>query len=367
MTATPHKTSVETLKIRRMTTRAVNCPLPRPIRTAIGDVPSAPLLLIDIVMDQGVVGRSYLFAYTPRMLRPLAVLAEEMAAGLIGQPAAPQDRYRDALRQFRLLGCNGLLGMIISGIDMALWDACGKAAGLPVATLLGSEPKPIRAYDSYGIVDPASDASALKKSVDDGFSGIKIKLGGGSHKEDLSVVREVRSIIGPDVALMIDYNQSLSAPEAIRRIEDLAQYDPCWIEEPVAAEELAAQATVRASSRVPIQSGESWWFPAGMAAAVAAGACDLAMLDVMRIGGITGWLNAASQAAARGIPLSSHIFVEASAHALALSLTADWLEYVDSAGAIRVDAYSLERGGISARGPGLGMEWDDKAVRQYSI
>ena len=137
--------------------------------------------------------------------------------------------------KFRLLGWQGLVGMAVSGLDMAFWDALGQAAGQPLATLLGGSPRPIRAYDSYGAVDPVADEKDLRRSLDQGFRGIKIKGGDGDLANDERVVKAVRGLIGPDIALMLDFNQSLDPSEASRRIERLAPYDLHWIEEPVAA------------------------------------------------------------------------------------------------------------------------------------
>ena len=132
--------------------------------------------------------------------------------------------------------------MAVSGLDMAFWDALGHAAGQPLVSLLGGSPRPIRAYDSYGVVDPAADAKDLKRSLDQGFRGIKIKGGDGDAANDERVVQGVRKLIGPDIALMLDFNQSLDPAEATRRIDRLAPYDLHWIEEPVPAENLQGHA-----------------------------------------------------------------------------------------------------------------------------
>ena len=114
-----------------------------------------------------------------------------------------------------------------------------------------------------------------------------------------------------------------------------------------------------------VQTGENWWFPRDMANAIAAGASDLAMLDVMKIGGVTGWLRAMGQAAAASLPVSSHIFVEASAHLLAVTPTAHWLEWLDLAGAILAEPCRPVDGKVTARGPGLGLAWDEAAVARF--
>jgi mandelate racemase len=173
-------------------------------------------------------------------------------------------------------------------------------------------------------------------------------------------------MIGDSVALMVDYNQSLDPMEAIRRIDRLSEYDLHWVEEPVEADDLHGHAKVRARSKPPIQTGENWWFPRNMANAIVAGASDFAMLDVMKIGGVTGWMMAAGQAQAASLPVSSHLFVEASAHLLAVTPTAHWLEYLDIAGAVLERPLSAKNGMVQATGPGLGIDWDRKAVEKFS-
>src|SRR5215475_15013274 len=109
------------LTIRDIKVRPVDAPLARPIRTAVGTIPSAPLLLIDVQTEQGVVGRAYIFAYTKTVLAPLARLATEVGGELERQAVVPVDIARGFERRFRLLGRQGLLGMLLSGLDMALW------------------------------------------------------------------------------------------------------------------------------------------------------------------------------------------------------------------------------------------------------
>jgi mandelate racemase len=359
--------STATATIRSVKARAVVAPISRPVKNAFGVIEAAPLVLIDVVTDQGVTGRSYIFAYAKLTLKPLVHLIEQIGGDLTGKAIAPFDLMADMDAKFRLLGWQGLVGMAVSGLDMAFWDALGQVAGQPLAKLLGGSPRPIRAYDSYGVVDPVADEKDLRRSLDRGFRGIKIKGGDGDLDNDERVVKAVRGLIGPDIALMLDFNQSLDPSEASRRIERLAPYDLHWIEEPVAAENLQGHAKVRATSPISIQSGENWWFPRGFAEAIAAGASDFIMPDLMKVGGVTGWLRVAGQAEAASIPMSSHLFAEASAHMLAVTPTAHWLEVLDLARAILAEPIEIVDGTITARGPGLGLSWDEAAVAKYLV
>ena len=353
--------------IRSIKARAVVAPISRPVRTAFAVIETAPLVLIDVTTDQGVTGHSYIFAYTKMALKPLLLLIEEIGRDLAGKAIVPFDLMAAMDAKFRLLGWQGLVGMAVSGLDMAYWDALGQLAGKPLAELLGGSPRPMRAYDSYGAVDPVTDAAALRRSVDRGFRGIKIKGGDGDAANDERVVKGVRALLGPDIALMLDFNQSLDPAEATRRIARLAPYDLHWIEEPVPQEDLQGHAQVRATSPTPIQSGENWWFPRGFAEAIAAGASDFIMPDLMKVGGVTGWLRVAAQAEAASIPMSSHLFAEASSHLLAVTPTAHWLEVLDLARAILAAPIEIVDGTVTARGPGLGLAWDQTAVAKYAV
>jgi mandelate racemase len=355
------------LSIRSITARAVVAPMPRPLRTASGDILSAPLVLVDVLTEEGVVGRGYAFAYTPTTLRAIVQFLTDLAPELIGKTVSPRSRMKQIEEKLKLVGWQGFAGMAVGALDMALWDALACAVDLPLATLLGGEIKPLPAYDSYGILDIGTDLPWLEASVAAGFEAVKVKLGNGDLAKDISIVSAARRTIGPDVRLMLDFNQSQTTASAIERIDRLKEFDLTWVEEPVGADDLIGHRAVRERvAPVPIQTGENWWFPRGMANAIAAGASDLAMVDIMKIGGVTGWLSAMGQAEAASLPLSNHTFVEASAHVMAASPTASWFEYLDIAGAILTERLLPVHGTVEPRGPGLGLLWDEKAVEKYA-
>jgi mandelate racemase len=212
--------------------------------------------LIDVLTEQGSAGRSYIFAYTTAALAPLIRLTDEIAAEFKGKSVTPVIRMREFDRRFRLVGWQGLIGMAVSGLDMAFWDALARTLDQPMAALLGGAPIALAAYDSYGMIDPKADEKAILASLEGSFRAIKIKLGEGDLEVDVKTVRAVRAMIGPAIMLMVDYNQSLDPVEASRRIARLSEFDLCWVEEPVRAEDLAGHARVRAATSVPVQTGE---------------------------------------------------------------------------------------------------------------
>jgi mandelate racemase len=356
------------LRIRDIQARAVVGPLATPVRTASGSVTQALLVLIDLHTEEGPVGRAYLFAYQPLALRPLRDLVIGLGETVKGQLVRPVDLDRALRARLVLFGARGLQGTAVAGIDMAAWDALAVAAGVPLATLLGGEPRPVPAYNSLGLLPPGEAADEAAKTVAAGFGGLKIKVGWPSLDEDLAAVRAARRAMPDDVALMVDFNQSLTVAEAIQRGRALDGEGVAWIEEPVRAEDLRGSAEVAAALATPVQIGENFSGPFEMEEALRARACDLVMPDVQQIGGVTGWLRAAALAHAAGVPCSSHLFIEASAHLLAVTPTCHWIEYLDVAQAVLAEPLRPVDGTIMAPArPGLGIAWDEAAVRRYVV
>jgi mandelate racemase len=356
------------LHIRDIQARAIIGPLATPVRTASGSVTQALLVLIDLRTEEGLSGRSYLFAYQPFALRPLRDLVLGLGETVKGQPVAPVELDRALRGRLTLFGTRGLQGMAVAGIDMAAWDALAVAAGVPLVTLLGGEARPIQAYNSLGMLPPAEAADEAAKTAAAGFRGLKIKIGWPSLDEDLAAVRAARRALPDDVALMVDFNQSLSVAEAVRRGRALDGEGVVWIEEPVRADDFRGAAEVAAAIATPIQIGENFAGPFDMEAALRAGASDLVMPDVQQIGGVTGWLRAAALAQAAGVPCSSHLFIEASAHLLAVTPTCHWIEYLDVAAALLAEPLRPVDGTLQAPArPGLGLAWDEAAVRRYAV
>jgi mandelate racemase len=358
------------LTVRGLDVRAVNVPMRRPLKTSGGEVGTAAMVLIDLPTEEGITGSSYVFCPTSVVLEPVAKLLSNLAPLVEGALLAPVAIEQKLQRSFRLLGPQGPTGMAMAGIDMAAWDALAKSCRLPLVRLLGAEPRKIPAYNSCGLGMIGSERAAeeAQELVAPGFGAIKVRLGYVELKTDVEVVRAVRRSVGEDVVLMSDYNQSLSVAEAQRRAGVLDREGLYWIEEPTRADDYSGHAQVRREAETPIQVGENWWGPHDMAKSIEAGASDYAMADAMKIGGVTGWLRAAALAESAGLPLSSHLFPEISAHLLAAAPTSHWLEYVDWANPILEEPLKVEDGHASVPdAPGIGLSWDEEAVRRYSV
>ena len=358
------------LTFRAIRSTAVEVPTTYALGTSRGVITKAPLLLIDLETQEGITGRSYLWSYFPAAAAAIAQMLVEVARVVDGERLAPVELWRKLSERFALIGVQGVVRMAMAGFDVAAWDALAIAAGWPLATLLGSTPKRLPAYNSCGLGLMSQDrlADEAEKLLAGGFRAVKLRLGYPTLTEDLIALHAVKKRVGGEIAVMVDYNQALSLAQALERGRALDQEGIYWLEEPIRHDDYAGNATLVRELKTPIQIGENFSESDAMAAALAAGAADYVMPDLERIGGVTGWLRAAALAATRRIEMSSHLYPEVSAHLLAATPTCHFLEYMDWADKILAEPLKIEDGfAVAPQRPGNGLAWDKKAVEKYRI
>jgi mandelate racemase len=335
-------------------------------RTASGVITESPLVLVDAMTDGGIAGHGIVFTYTAAALRPVADLIVNMEPLITSEPLAPAAIADKLAARFRLLGTQGLVGMALAGIDMALWDALAQVHGLPLVQLLGGAGVPLQAYGAVGYDGARDSARVAEAWVSRGLRGVKAKIGYPESAEDVAVVRAIRSAVGQDVAIMVDYNQSLSPVDAVQRLRALEEFDLTWIEEPTLAHDHEGHAMIARNVQTPIQCGENWWGTLDLRQAIQAHASDFVMLEAMKIGGVTGWRRASALAEAHGIRISSHLWPEISAHLLSATPMHHWLEYADWWNPILANPLQLDKGmARPSTSPGSGVSWNEDAVSKY--
>src|SRR5712672_588179 len=355
-------------RIRSLKTRGIMVPLKFTLGTSAAIVKAVPLLLVDLLNEDGATGRAYAFCYRPSGAVAMSSHLSEAIDLLKGKRVTPFDATQMVSRQFALLGVTGTVRMALSLLDMAMWDAIAQMQRIPLSSLLGSSPKPLLAYDSrgLGLMNPDRLAEETKALLESGLRALKLRLGYPSLSEDLAALNAVRrSIPRDDIEIMVDYNQALTSAEAIHRGRELEKAGIYWLEEPIAHEDYEASAAVARELKVPLQIGENFNGPEGLLRAISAQASDYVMPDVARIGGVTGWLQAAGLAAAHGIEMSSHLMPEISAQLLCATPTAHWLEYVDWADAILLNPLQIMDGKVlTSDMPGSGILWDEAKLKR---
>ena len=139
------------LTLEGIEVRAVAIPVRRPIVSKVGVYQDWPFILIDVKTKEGVVGRSYLEPYLKEAVRYIGPAILDLAEMLKGRQLAPLDFFRDAMSKLHLIGRQGVSLIAAAGVDMAIWDAFAKAAGLPLAELLGGSVGQLRTYNTNGL------------------------------------------------------------------------------------------------------------------------------------------------------------------------------------------------------------------------
>ncbi len=359
------------LTLKSVRARPVVVPLKRPVVSKVGLFRDWPMILIDLYTNEGIVGHSYLEPYLRQSVRYIIPAIQDLAEAAKGQPVAPFDGYRRGIGSLHLVGREGVSLIAVSGLDMAAWDAAAKAADLPLAAYLGGTIGPVPAYNSNGLwLTPlealADEAAALV--AEGGFAGLKLRLGRDRLADDLAAITAARKGAGAEVKLMCDFNQGLSLGDALARCHALDDQGLYWFEEPTTYDNIPGYAQLARELKTPVQLGENFYGPRLLYQAILAGAGDYVMPDLMRIGGVSGWLRAAAIAGAAGIPMSTHLYPEVAAHLMRVTDTAHWLEWQDWGNPILAEPFAVKDGRIIVPDrPGLGIAWDEKAVAKFAI
>ena len=358
------------LTFREIKTACALVPLKRPLATKVGNFVQLPLVLIDLLTEEGITGRSYLLAGLKQAAAYIVSIMVDLSEANSGLPLAPVEMHaRNSKSMGPMIGYQGLTTMAIAGLDMAAWDAKAKAAGLPLGEYLGGTLAPVEAYNSngLGLMSPEAAAIEVVELLADGnFQAVKQRVGRDTLKQDLQAVERVRKEVGEEVLFFFDFNQGLSRDEAMKRCLALDDFGGVWIEEPIPYDDFEGCAQLAAACNTSIMLGENFYGPSAMHEALRMKACDLVMPDLMRIGGITGWLRAAAIAQAWGVRMSSHLYPEISSHLMRVTPTAHWLEWVDWAEPILAEPFEVKEGKVHIPNkPGNGLSWEQESVKRY--
>jgi L-alanine-DL-glutamate epimerase-like enolase superfamily enzyme len=265
----------------------------------------------------------------------------------------------------------------ISGVDLALWDLRGKAAGLPIHRLLGGPIRntvPVYASPVPFLPSPEASAERALSFLEAGFHAIKLKLGRGIDT-DLVHAAAVADALGDKAELKVDLNCAYDVKTAIRLGHALEGLGVRWLEEPLATDDIAGLAEVRAAVRIPVVTGESEFIRYRYRDFLLQRAVDVVMPNLARAGGITEARRIAAHCSAFHVDVSPHGVGSAVGVAAALQFAAATpnvpvYEYNRLPNPLRDDLASFElRDGelVVPDGPGLGIELDEDLIRHYEV
>ena len=361
------------MKITHVTTRALRTPADNPLVVGLpAPTDTREFVTLELGTDQGLVGLGLTFfggALTPALRAAVDALARLVVGDDPTQVEAIAAKLRRAAGSS---GPGGVFTLALSAIDIACWDLRGKAVGQPVCALLGGLRDRVPTYASGALMRPHPVdylAKAGPRLASMGFRQMKMQCGSEpTVAASVERVRVMREAVGPDVDLMCDINQLWSVNQAIevgRRIEPYHLY---WLEDPTAHDDYAGLARVADALTTPIAAGEYHYGVVPFRHLLEARAVDIAMIDLLRVGGVTQWMKVAGMAEAFNLPVVSHLVPEIHVHLVAAVPNGLTVEYMPWTLGLFEETPPLEGGQLVVpKKPGLGLAFDAAAIKRYQV
>lgn len=357
------------MKIADIRTHLLSVPFADPPKTGFLSLGGIDLLVVEVETASGVVGTGHLHPLAGG-LRTLEMCVNEMLKPLlIGEDIREVEAlWRKMWKATFIQGRMGITVMAMSALDIALWDAAGRAAGKPLWQLWDGRPDPIPTYGSGCFRGLGHDGMIEKaqRFVAQGFPAIKMQV---AHlftaDEDVANVRDMRAALGDDVQIMVDVNQGWTADEAIavgRRLDD---YRLAWLEEPVMADDFEGYHRIADAIRTPVVTGENHFTHHDLKPFFASGKIPILQPDIMR-GGYTELRVIAEHAHRAGLKIAPHMFPELSSHLNAAIPNPSWLEHMGWYDHLWVEPLLPVNGTITPPNrPGHGMDFKPELFRDH--
>ncbi|MFH0872011.1 MAG: mandelate racemase/muconate lactonizing enzyme family protein [bacterium] len=371
------------MKITRVETILLSYPMGEEMRDSRLAFSRRSSLLIKVETDAGIHGWGESACYGGPLRSTAAVIQEELAPYLIGEDPLFPERHWDRIYQGTIMrGRRGLIIAAMSGLDIALWDILGKACGRPLYQIMGGFCDRMRAYASAGFYTDSKGrrelAGEMASYVEEGYTAVKMKIGGLSMQEDLERIRAVRESIGPEIELMVDANCAYSPKQAMAMAQRMEDLNIAWFEEPVPTDNVEGSARLAAFTSIPIAGNESEFSRFGFRDLIVASAVDIVQPDCIWTGGISECRRIAAIASAFGLPCVPHSFSSAVAlvanmHLIASIPNGYLLEMDRNPNPLREELISepIRIDGKSwvamPQGPGLGIELNEDVLQKYRV
>jgi L-alanine-DL-glutamate epimerase-like enolase superfamily enzyme len=361
------------MKIQQIKVNFVRLPLEEPLVGA----PYMPGMLrefftVQVQTDEGIEGIG-VTGFGGKLVRALRAAIEDFGELIRGDDPLPEQviaKLRDASAS---CGRGGIVDLAISAIDTALWDIRGKAAGVPLARLLGGFRDKVPAYAS-GALTRTTPTDKLERAasalVEKGYSQIKSQMAveGLTPAQEVERIRLIRDAVGPNVNLMVDINQRWSVAEAIsigRRVEDLGLG---WFEDPTTCDDHQGLAKIANALATPICAGEYLWGIEPHRQAMSHHAVDITMIDLLRVGGVTQWMKVAGMAEAFNKPVASHLLPEIHVHLVAAVPNGLVVEYMPWTWRLFDNPPMPVNGEMTVpTEPGLGLKFAPDLFEKYGV
>ena len=287
------------------------------------------LLVLEVETKGGIVGMGYLFSFRPGLKTIVAALEET-------HPAARdrQGRHRGRRHLERTLEATvtynrgGIVTMAMSALDIALWDAIGKRANMPLHRLWGHVRSEMPVYGSGCFRGSGGDGMIAKALhyKSQGYKAIKMQMAHTNNlRGDVENVKRMREALGPDIDIMIDINQGWTADVAINQGRKIVDYDIYWLEEPVPADDFKGYMRVADALPIRIVGGETHFTRFDLRPFFESRKVPILQPDPMR-GGYTDLRKISVLADTWGLQMAPHLFPELNVQLLASIPNGAWIE-----------------------------------------
>ena len=364
------------MRIEHIDLTFLNLPMGRPEGWAWSTGRSSYTVgLVELHTDSGVTGIGEVnvcMGPDPAVIR---AITEQLARSFVGDtPLAPQRLLA------RVMGAgwypfHRTAALVLGGLEMACWDAAGKALGQPISTFFGGSLRDsfpsmyyVQAQDPDAMVEQAKDA------VERGFGTIYFKVG-IDEERDVELVARTREAIGAQPKLRVDANEAWSPGTAVRILRRMAPHVIEYIEQPTSMFDIDGMAHVRVASGVAVGANQTSWGTHQILEIVKRNAADVIMTDPHQEGGLLPTKKILGLCEMAGLPFVNHAYnattMTLTAHLQLMSTSSACLLAVQGHPDFLADDYVTEpldyTGGTLAvsQGPGLGIEIDPDKRRLY--
>jgi L-alanine-DL-glutamate epimerase-like enolase superfamily enzyme len=362
------------MKIQQVKTNVVRLPAEEPLVNApVAGSMMREYVTVQVMTDDGIEGIG-VTGFGGKIMRALKGAVDDFAELVKGDDPLRHEAIGAKLRTASAsCGPQGVAMLALAAIDIALWDIRGKACGLPVARLLGGLRDKVPAYASGALMrtSPLKDVErAAAALAEKGYRQMKTQMAveGLTPAQEIERIRVVRNAIGPDVALMVDINQRWSVAEAISiasRVEDVGL---AWLEDPTTATDHQGLAEIAAALAMPVCAGEYLYGIEPHCKSLVHRSVDIVMIDVLRAGGITGWMKIAAMAEGFSRPVVSHLLPEIQVHTIAAAPNGLVVEYMPWTRRLFEDPQFPQDGELTVPdAPGLGLRFAPDLFQKYGI